>query len=43
MKGAKIYDLDGSPARVRKWTDLENVRVLRDFFAEHEEEFNEKS
>ena len=43
MKGVKIYDLDGSPARVRKWTDLENVRVLRDFFAEHEEEFNEKS
>ncbi len=40
MKGAKIYDLDAKPARVKKWTELENIRLMRDFFREHEEEFS---
>lgn len=39
MRGAKIYDLDGDPAAVRKWTQLENVRAYYDFFKRHEEEF----
>lgn len=39
MKDAKIYDLDSDPARVRQWTELENVRAYRDFFKEREGEF----
>lgn len=39
MQGAKIYDLDQTPPQPRPWTELENVRVYRDFFREHEEEF----
>ena len=39
MRGAKIYDLDGDPAAVRKWNQLENVRAYYDFFKRHEEEF----
>ena len=39
MKGAKILDLDTEGAPVRHWTELENVRLYRDFFASHEREF----
>ena len=39
MKGAKIYDLDAEPACPRRWTELETVRAYRDFFREHEREF----
>ncbi len=39
MKGAKIFDLGTEGAPVRKWTELENVRLYRDFFASHEKEF----
>lgn len=39
MQGAKIYDLDEKPAAVKPWTELENVRVYRDFFMQREEEF----
>jgi predicted ATPase len=39
MRGAKIYDLDGDPVRVRKWTELENVRTYYEFFKRHENEF----
>ena len=39
MKDAKIYDLDSDPAKVRQWTELENVRAYRDFFKEREGEF----
>ena len=39
MKGARIYDLDESPVAVRKWTELSNVRLYRDFFEEHRDEF----
>lgn len=40
MAGAKIYDLDQTPPRPRPWTELENMRVYRDFFREREEEFH---
>ncbi|WP_367925272.1 AAA family ATPase [uncultured Ruthenibacterium sp.] len=39
LPGAKIYDLDRTPAQTACWTELENVRVYRDFFKEHEKEF----
>lgn len=39
LKGAKIYDLDEDPVDVKRWTELENVRIFYDFFKAHEEEF----
>lgn len=39
MQDAEIYDLDGTPPRKRAWTELENVRVYRDFFLEHQADF----
>ncbi len=39
MKGAKIYDLDARPVCEKRWTELPNVRVYRDFFRSHEDEF----
>lgn len=42
MKGAKIYDLDEDPVDVKKWTQLENVRVYQEFFEKHRKEFREE-
>lgn len=39
IRGAKIYDLDARPADIKKWTQLEAVRVYRDFFERHRDEF----
>lgn len=39
MKGAKIYDLDDSPVKVKNWTELENVRIYYNFFKDYEGEF----
>ena len=39
MNGARIYDLDSVPAAPKKWTELENVKVYRDFFENHKDEF----
>ena len=39
MEGAKVYDLDRTPAQVRRWTELDNVRAYYDFFRAHEREF----
>lgn len=39
MKGTKIYDLDEDPVDVKRWTQLENVRVYYDFFKKREAEF----
>lgn len=39
LKGAKIYDLDANPARVRPWTELENVKLYQSFFEAHRAEF----
>jgi len=30
--GAKIYDLDDSPAQVKHWKELENIRLYYEFF-----------
>ncbi len=37
---ALIYDLDSNPIKTKKWTELEGVNIYRDFFKEHESEFN---
>lgn len=39
MEGAAIYDIENGAVKVDSWTDLENVRIYRDFFKEHEREF----
>lgn len=39
LEGAKIYDLDEDPVKVKKWTEVENVRVYHDFFKKYESEF----
>lgn len=39
LSGAKIYDLDESPAVVKRWTELESVRTYSDFFCRHAGEF----
>lgn len=39
LKGAKIYDLDASPAEVRRWSQLENVRAYYDLFDKRKKEF----
>ena len=39
LSHAKIYDLDEDPPCEKVWTELENVRVYREFFLEHESEF----
>lgn len=35
IPGARIYDLDHRPIGLRPWYELENVRLLFDFFNEH--------
>lgn len=39
MRSARIYDLDETPAAVKRWTELENVRIYYDFFKRREGEF----
>ena len=39
MKGARIYDLDASPACVRKWSELENVKAYFELFEGRRREF----
>lgn len=41
MRDAKIYDLSGEKAQVRRWTELANVRAYYEFFKKHESEFTE--
>ena len=36
---AKIYDLDHRPVAIRPWYELENVRLLHDFFYRHHDLF----
>lgn len=40
MRGAKIYDMDEEPVDVKRWTQLENVRIYYEFFKKHENEFD---
>ncbi len=39
LKGAKIYDIDSVPVKVSQWTDLECVKVYKDFFDENSYKF----
>jgi predicted ATPase len=39
LRRAKIYDIDSVPVCIRRWTELEGVRVYHDFFAEHKDDF----
>lgn len=39
MRGAKIYDMDENPVDVKRWTQLENVRLYYNFFQKHAGEF----
>lgn len=39
LKGARIYDIDSNPVRICKWTQLDCVRVYRDFFNESDYAF----
>lgn len=39
IDGAKIYDLDSSPVRIRNWFELENVRAYHDFFSRNKKLF----
>ena len=35
LRGAKIYDFDGDPVDVKRWTELESVQTYFRFFEEH--------
>ena len=39
MTETKIYDLDENPVAVKKWTELENVCIYREFFKRTDHEF----
>ena len=39
LRGAKIYDLDEHPVTVKRWVELENVRLYHEFFNAHKSEF----
>ncbi|MBQ8039582.1 MAG: AAA family ATPase [Lachnospiraceae bacterium] len=41
MRDAKIYDLSGEKACVKRWTELANVRAYYEFFKKHESAFEE--
>lgn len=38
---ARVYDLDQNPVTIKSWTEVENVRLYRQFFAEHQGEFED--
>ncbi len=40
MKGAKVYDLDASPAAAKRWTELANMRLYHELFSSHAAEFD---
>lgn len=42
MKGAKIYDMDEEVVDVKRWTELENVRIYHEFFKQHESQFEKE-
>ncbi len=39
IKGAKIYDFDSKPVKIKPWTELQHVRTYYDFFKAHEADF----
>lgn len=42
MRGARIYDLDETPAEIRRWTELPGVRDYFEFFEKHRHSFIEE-
>lgn len=42
LRGARIYDLDGDPACVKNWSELENIRAYYDLFESRRREFEKK-
>ncbi|MCD2492603.1 AAA family ATPase [Lacrimispora sp. NSJ-141] len=42
MRGAKIYDLDEKPVKVKRWTELKNVMAYYEFFEAHRNEFRKE-
>ena len=43
LRGAKIYDFDGDPVDVKRWTQLKSVRTYFEFFETHRREFQRNS
>lgn len=39
MKYTRIYDLDSPVAAVKRWNELENIRLYYEFFKKHQDEF----
>ena len=39
MNGARVYDLDGCPAKEKNWWELENPKVYYEFFKKHASKF----
>ncbi len=39
IEGARIYDLDGRPARIREWYELENMRTYYELFKKNADKF----
>ncbi len=39
LKGARVYDIDSVPVKLSKWTELECVRVYKEFFDENADKF----
>ena len=39
LRGAHIYDIDETPPAIKKWTELDCVKVYHDFFVEQSEKF----
>ncbi len=40
LDNAVIYDLDSRPVTNKKWMELDNVKVYKQFFDEHKDDFN---
>jgi predicted ATPase len=40
MEGARIYDLDSKPSKVKQWYELDNMRVYFQLFKRFENRFN---
>ena len=43
LRGAKIYDFDGDPVDVKRWTQLNSVKAYFEFFEAHRREFRQSS
>ena len=41
LKGAHIYNIDETPPAMRRWTELDCVKVYHDFFIEQTDKFNQ--